>query len=138
MPADKCGVDLMRPMVGRGSAYGDLDGDGDLDLLFTSSGRAAIAAERPASRAPLDPFLAPGTQCNRDAIGAGWVVHGRRVLARPVMPTRSYLSQSELAVTVGLGTAAQVDKVVIHWPGGNTQTLEQPAIDQLHVVRSRL
>jgi hypothetical protein len=80
-------------------------------------------------------FLLQGVQCNRDAIGARIDVHaGDRVLPRQVMPTRSYLSQSELAVTVGLGSTTQVDKVVIHWPGGGVQTVERPAIDQMHVI----
>ena len=73
--------------------------------------------------------------CNRDAIGA-WieVFADDRVLPRQVMPTRGYLSQSELPVTVGLGSASAVDKVVIHWPGGGTQTIQRPAVDQTHVI----
>ena len=56
------------------------------------------------------------------------------MLSRDVGPTRGYLSQSELPVTVGLGLTTQVEKVVIHWPGGGTQTLERPEIDRLHVI----
>ena len=65
-----------------------------------------------------------GTHANRDAIGA-WV-HvrtGGRMLSRQVMPTKSYLSQSELPLTFGLGTDGTVDEVLITWPGGREQRL---------------
>ena len=51
------------------------------------------------------------------------------------MPTRSYLSQVELPVTFGLGTAEVVEQVTILWPRGAVTTLEQPAIDTQHTVR---
>jgi hypothetical protein len=76
-----------------------------------------------------------GTKSNRDAIGA-WIkvrLNGGQILSRQVMPTRSYLSQSELPVTIGLGTAAKPDSVEIVWPGGSTQQVS-PQIDQLTVV----
>ena len=76
-----------------------------------------------------------GRKCNRDAIGATVsVILGDHVLRREVNPTRSYLSQSELPVTFGLGTATRVDKVVIRWPGGGTRELADLSVDQLHVI----
>jgi hypothetical protein len=50
------------------------------------------------------------------------------------MPTRSYLSQSELPVTFGLGAAARVDELEITWPGGRKQKLEPPAADHTHRI----
>ena len=136
VPVDKCGPDLVRPMVGRGSAFGDLDGDGDLDVLITASGHAPRLLRNDQRLGNhWVRFRLQGTQCNRSAIGARVEVYvGDRVLSRDVMPTHGYLSQSELTVTIGLGLATQVDKVVIHWPGGGTQTLERPEIDRLHVI----
>ena len=76
-----------------------------------------------------------GTRCNRDAIGA-WVTVklGGRTLARQIMPTRSYLSQSELPVTIGLGNADRADEITILWPDGTRQKLESARIDGLTVV----
>lgn len=73
---------------------------------------------------------------NRDAIGA-WirVTVGGRTLERQVMPTHSYLSQSELPVTVGLGSARQVDQVEILWPNGERQTVANVVIDGLTRVQ---
>jgi hypothetical protein len=76
-----------------------------------------------------------GTKSNRDAIGA-WikaVVAGQTVW-RLVMPTRSYLSQSELSVTIGLGTANKVDSLEIIWPMGAHQQVPSPQLDRLTTV----
>jgi hypothetical protein len=76
-----------------------------------------------------------GTRSNRDAIGA-WVKVGvgGQTLWRQVMPTRSYLSQSELPVTIGLGSADKIDTVEIIWPLGTHQQVQPPQIDRLTVV----
>jgi hypothetical protein len=123
-------------MVGRGSAFADLDGDGDLDVLITGNGQTPrlLRNDQQLARHWLR-FHLRGNPSNRDAIGARLDVHlGDQVLPRWVMPTRGYLSQSELPVTVGLGTASRVDQVVIRWPDGEQQVIESPAMDQLHVI----
>ena len=51
------------------------------------------------------------------------------------MPTRSYLSQVELPVTFGLGSAEKIDEVRIRWPDGSTQELKDVSIDTLHKVQ---
>jgi hypothetical protein len=75
-----------------------------------------------------------GTKSNRDAIGA-WITArvGGRSFSRQVMPTRSYLAQSELPVTIGLGKADKIDGVEIVWPSGTTQKV-MPAVDRLTIV----
>jgi len=76
-----------------------------------------------------------GTKSNRDAIGAWIKVRvGGHTLSRQVMPTRSYLSQSELPVSIGLGDATNLDSVEILWPGSSTQKINPPAIDRLTVI----
>jgi hypothetical protein len=76
-----------------------------------------------------------GTKSNRNAIGAWIQVRvGGQTLARQVMPTRSYLSQSELPVTIGLGLASRPDEVEIKWPGGNVQKVEGIKVDQSTTV----
>lgn len=136
VPAEKCGPDLPQPMVGRGSAFADLDGDGDLDVLITGNGQAPrlLRNDQQLAHHWLR-FHLRGNPSNRDAIGARLDVHvGDQVLPRWVMPTRGYLSQSELPVTVGLATASRVAQVVIRWPDGEQQVIESPAMDQLHVI----
>lgn len=128
----KCGADFVRPMVGRGSAFADIDGDGDLDVLITGPGRAPrlLRNDQKLGHHWLRLKLV-GKHCNRDAIGA-WieVTRGKEVLRRQVMPTKSYLSQSELPVTIGLGKSGKVDRVRIRWPDGLIQDVRDIAIDR--------
>jgi hypothetical protein len=79
-----------------------------------------------------------GKQANRDAIGA-WVKLrvGDKTLSRQVMPTRGFLSQSELPVTFGLGWADRVDEVTITWPGGGVQKVAGVRLDAVTVVEQQ-
>jgi hypothetical protein len=118
--------------VGRGSAFADIDGDGDLDIILTQAGGPPLLLrnDQQLGHHWLRLKLV-GTKSNRDAIGAWITVHvGGRVLKRQVMPTRGYLSQSELPVTIGLGDAAKPEEVEILWPSGARQQVENVAVDQ--------
>jgi hypothetical protein len=137
VPKEKCGADLLVPMVGRGAARADIDGDGDLDIVATASGGPArlLRNDQKSGHHWLRLKLA-GKAPNTNAIGALVELHqGKQVQRRLVSPTRSYLSQCELPVTFGLGSADKVDKVVIRWPDGEKQELADPKVDQLHEVR---
>lgn len=133
---DKAGSDLFRPLVGRGSAYADVDGDGDLDVVFTQTGGAPLLLRNDQSLGNhFVRFKLVGTQSNRDALGARVkLTAGGQSQWRDVTATRSYLSASELPVTFGLGAASKVDQVEITWPGGKKQTLTDVPVDRLTVV----
>jgi enediyne biosynthesis protein E4 len=79
-----------------------------------------------------------GSSSNRDAIGA-WIKirAGNHTLSRQVMPTRSYLSQSELPVTIGLGKLTKVDSIEILWPRGGTQKIAMPKLNALTTISER-
>lgn len=136
VPPEKCGTELEQRMVGRGSAYADIDLDGDQDVVLTASGGAPRLLRNDQDLGHHWVRLKlRGTSANRDAIGATVEVHaGGQTFKRQVMPTRSYLSQSELAVVVGLGSADKIDKIVVHWPGGAAQELADVPVDRETVV----
>jgi hypothetical protein len=117
------GPDLFQPIVGRGSAYADIDGDGDPDIVLAQNNGPPLLLRNDQSlgRRWLR-LLLTGTRSNRDAIGA-WVRlrSGVQTQWRQVMPSRGYLSQSELAVTFGLGRDPRVDELEILWPSGTRQ-----------------
>jgi len=133
VPEDDCGADFRMPLVGRGAAYADIDGDGDLDVLVTAvrSRPRLLRNDQQLGRHWLRVRL-KGKQSNLDAIGAWVEAHvGGEVLSRQVMPTRSYLSQVELPVTFGLGGATEVDRLVVRWPDGSVQEVKDVEIDRL-------
>ena len=131
--------DLAKPIVGRGSAVADIDGDGDQDLVLTQTGRDALLLrnDQQSSSHWLRVRLSE-SGANRDAIGA-WieVVAGGERQRRQVMPTRGYQSQSELAVHFGLGDNAAIDSLEVTWPDGVVQSFDPPAIDQLVTLERR-
>ena len=117
------GPPFQRRIVGRGLAAGDLDGDGDPDLVFTANGgRPMVLRCDPAAphRALRLRLRQPGTR-NPDALGASVRVTGGGVTQRRVVRTGgSYLSQGDLALTLGLG-ASDKASVVVRWPDGVEQ-----------------
>ena len=132
--ASDVGNEFVRPKVGRGLCYGDFDRDGDLDLLMTTNnGPACLFRNDQLSGNHSIRFRLVGTKSNRDAIGARVrVFHGEFSQSRLVMSGSSYLSQSELPVTFGLGKQGRADRVVIDWPSGRTEEYKNLAAGKLY------
>lgn len=131
----KAGDDLFTPIVGRGSAYADIDGDGDLDVVLTQTGGKPMLLRNDEKLGHHWLRLKiVGTKSNRDAIGA--LIHARvggKDIWRQVMPTRSYLSQSELPVTIGLGPNSSVELLEVQWPDGAKKRI-QARVDTVTTV----
>ena len=121
--AAELGEGFGQPKVGRGLAYGDFDRDGDLDLLITTNhGPAYLYRNDQKTKNRSIRFRLVGTKSNRDAIGAAVrIFHGGTTQSRLVKTGSSYLSQSELPLTFGLGPRDTIDRVVIDWPSGRTE-----------------
>jgi hypothetical protein len=117
------GDGFAQPKVGRGLAYGDFDRDGDLDLLLTTNnGPAYLYRNEQLAGNHSIRFRLVGTKSNRDGIGATVrIVSGGMGQSRMVKSGSSYLSQSELPVTFGLGKRDRVEHAVITWPSGRTE-----------------
>jgi hypothetical protein len=129
------GPDLLRPLVGRGAAYADIDGDGDLDVLLTANGgrprllRNDGGTKNHWLRLKL---VGDGVHSNRNAIGARAELKvGGLVQRQEIMGGRSYLSQPELVLTFGLGESEAADELTIVWPNGSAQSLRNVAANQV-------
>ena len=137
----RVGRALGRALVGRGAAYADYDNDGDLDLLVTANNgpprlyRNDNANQNDALRVRL-----VGNRSNRDAVGAKLTVRGAGDFktSNTVRTGSSYASQSELALTLGLGKPDSTERAFtldIVWPGGEKMTLPQVKANQSLVIQ---
>ena len=128
-PQPRLAPDFGRPKVGRGLAYGDFDRDGDLDLLVTTNNGPAFLYrnDQTAGNRSIR-FKLVGTKSNRDGIGATVVVEYNKVShSQMVKSGSSYLSQSEMPLTFGMGKYDRVDRAVIYWPSGQTEEFKNLA-----------
>jgi hypothetical protein len=135
VPLESTG-DLGLPVVGRGATYGDIDQDGDLDVVIAQVNRAPLVLRNDHNlghhwlRVKVE-----GTGLNHDAIGAQVTIStGEVTQTRTVMPSRSYLAQVELPVTFGLSGMTRVDHMQVIWPDGKTRDFSNIAVDQLLTV----
>jgi len=138
VPADSVGEGFHRPLVGRGAATADLDGDGDPDFVITASGGPPrLLRNDQATGHHWIRLRLVGPPPNRAAYGALVEVAAPTggTQRRCVGPTRSYQSQSESIVSFGLGASATPVSVRIRWPDGTATSHPDLAPDTLHEIR---
>ena len=124
------------PRVARGAAYADIDNDGDLDLIVTTNGGPAVLFRNEGTTNHSLRVRLMGTRSNRNAIGAVVRVTSHGQTQWQVLRSgSSYLSQSELVLTFGLGSLAKVDALEVRWPSGQVDRLEKIAADQIITVQ---
>ncbi len=119
------GEDLFKPIVGRGSAFADIDGDGDLDVaLAVNGGDARLLRNDGGNKNSWVRLSLQGKTSNRDAIGARVkVTAGEVTQSRQLFPARGYLSSVQKDMIFGLGIEKEATSVEITWPSGKTTKL---------------
>jgi len=127
--ANAVGGGFEKAKVGRGLAYADFDRDGDLDILMTTNnGPALLYRNDQLGKNNSIKFYLTGTKSNRDAIGAAIrIYYNGQSQSRLVHTGSSYLSQSELPVTFGVGKRDKIERVAIDWPNGRAEEFKDLA-----------
>src|SRR5256886_5672644 len=126
------GAAFNRPIMGRGAAFLDMDGERDLDLaIATLAGPAHLFRNDGGNRNNWLRVRASGSRSNRSGLGAIVRVTSASGTAwQMVRSGSSYASQSELTLTFGLGRDTRVAKIEVLWPSGATQTFTDVAVNQ--------
>ncbi len=112
------------PRVARGAAYADIDNDGDLDLLITTNGGPPTLFRNDAAAGKSLRLRLQGVRSNRNGIGAVVrITDGSHTQWQMLRSGSSYLSQSELVLTFGLGTSSIAGTVEVRWPSGQVDRI---------------
>lgn len=133
---ESLGAAFSKRRVARGAAYGDIDNDGDLDLVMTTNGGPAVLFRNDGVSNRSVRIKLVGTKSNRNGLGSIVATTiGGATQTQMLRSGSSYLSASELILTFGLGSAAHADSIEIRWPSGQVDKLEKVAAGQTITVQ---
>ena len=130
------GKALSEPRVARGAAFGDIDNDGDVDIVIEDLDSTPMILRNEGVKGnhwiEIELNAASGSPL---AIGARvWVTAGKVVQTDEVRSGGSYISQNSLKLHFGLGSAEKADRIEIRWPDGKRETIENLAADKIYAV----
>jgi hypothetical protein len=130
------GAGFGRDGVGRTLIGGDIDNDGDVDLVVTNNGAAPEVLRNTGGNMRNSILIrVVGGPSNRDGLGARLTVTaGGGTQVREVKSGSSYLGQNDLRVHVGLGESARIDRIDVRWPAGRTETIRDVAVNQIVTI----
>lgn len=136
--SSKAGPGIAERQSSRGAAFGDIDNDGDIDVLVMNMGEAPslLRNDLPPGSGHWVQVRLEGTRSNRSAIGAIVTIEsgGRREM-RTLLSQSSYISQNDLRLHFGLGKGDRIDRLRVTWPNGQTEDFRGAVVDTiLHLV----
>jgi len=134
--SDQAGPAIQQPQVSRGLAVGDLFNDGQMDAVVENlEGAPMILRNGGIAKRHWVSFELAGTRSNRMAIGARLkIVAGGMTQTEEIHSGGSYLSQNDVRVHFGLGTATRIDSLEVRWPSGASDTMKDLSADQFYGV----
>ncbi len=134
--SEQCGSGLQIRKSSRGASFGDLDNDGDIDIVISNArDRADVLQNDSESKGHWIQIETIGTQSNRDGVGARIriTIEGKTRI-EDVRSGGTYAGMNDMRVHFGLGNHDSIDRIQIRWPSGITDTLEEVSVDQILTV----
>jgi len=129
---------LGQPTFSNGAAYGDLDNDGDLDLVVSNENQPSFVYRNNSRESGANNYLGiilKGKGKNTFAIGSKIKVYaGGQIFTRELVPSRGFQSSMDYKMIIGLGSISKVDSMIIDWPDRTFSLIQLPAINKVHSI----
>jgi len=127
------------PIVARGAAFGDLNNDGQIDVVMGVLNDAPVVLRNNGTKNHWVGIRLVGAKSNRDGLGARVIVSDSRGLRQifDLSTAGSYLSASDPRIIAGLGTASAIRTIEVRWPSGRVQTIANAALDRYLTIDER-
>ncbi|MGB5317632.1 CRTAC1 family protein, partial [Eudoraea sp.] len=127
------------PSLSNGAAYGDLDNDGDLDIVVNNVNMESFVYENHATTLTTNNYIKlqfEGSKENKFAVGTTLMLYlDKNVILQELVPSRGFQSSMDHVMTIGVGTADTIDSLRVIWPDAKTEKLEDLAVNQFITLK---